>query len=250
MNLGHYIKAARRKLFPQKQFVIYDNSVLPAKHLRFNGPMFADDAFYLRTSESEARRLIDRFRCDKTSRLLEIGCGQGRLATGLLRLIGPVNYTGLDVHLPSVNWCRRYIEKTQPSYHFEHLNIGSERYNKGGVKIDHNFKFPVKDQSVDVIYIWGVFTNLEGEIMKVYLNDLKRMLLPGGKIFFTAFAEEDVPNISVNPEGYLFKEYTGPLQVVRYEKSYLFSLIAQAGLVVDDFIYGKEFDGQSEFYLS
>lgn len=250
MDLVYYIKAARRKLFPKKEFVVYENSVLPARHLRFNGPTFSNESFYIQTTESEAKRLIEKFHCDKTDRILEIGCGQGRLATGLLRLLGPVNYTGLDVHLPSVHWCRRYIEKKHPSYHFEHLNIASERYNKGGISISDNFKFPVADKSIDIIYLWGVFTNLDGGVMNVYLNDLKRMLSPGGKIFFTAFVEENVPAISINPEGYLLEEYTGPLQVVRYERNYLFSLIARAGLTVDDFIYGKEFDGQSEFYLS
>ena len=250
MDLVDYIKAAKHKLLPPKEFVIYRNSVLPAKHLRFNGPKFRDNSFYVHTAGLEAKRLIEKLGCNKGSHVLEIGCGQGRLATGLLKLIGPLSYVGFDVHLPSVRWCREYIEKREPSYHFEHLDIASERYNKDGKMIDHDFKFNIKDRSIDIIYIWGVFTNLDGEVMKVYLTDLKRMLSPGGRIFFTAFVEENVPDISINPKSYLFEEYTSPLQVVRYEKNYIFSLITQAGLVIDDFVYGKEFDGQSEFYLS
>ncbi len=250
MDLSYYIKAVKHRLLPQKEFVVYDNSVLPATHLRFNGPTFSDNSFYIQTAEAEAKRLIEKFGCNKESHLLEIGCGQGRLATGLLRLIGPLSYIGMDVHLPSIQWCRKYIEKREPAYHFEHLDIASERYHKDGKLIDHNFKFNIPDHSIDIIYIWGVFTNMDGEVMKIYLNDLKRMLSPGGKVFFTAFVEENVPDISINPKGYLLDEYTTPLQVVRYEKNYIFSLIAQAGLVIDDFIYGKEFDGQSEFYLS
>ncbi len=249
MGLNHYINAVRYKLLPRKKFVIFDRSVLPARHIRFNGRMFRDDAFYIQTAESEARRLIEKLGCTRESTVLEIGCGQGRLATGLLRLIGPLNYVGLDVHLPSIRWCREYIEKREPSYHFEHLDIFSERYNQSGKQIDENFKFNIKNACMDMIYIWGVFTNMDGGVMKIYLKDLKRMLAPGGRVFFTAFVEENVPSVSVNPKGYVLEEFTGPLQVVRYEKEYIFSLIAQAGLVIDEFIYGKELDGQSEFYL-
>ncbi|MEN6456161.1 MAG: class I SAM-dependent methyltransferase [Prolixibacteraceae bacterium] len=250
MSLVSHLKEAKHKLFPKKEFVIYKGCVLPAKHLRFNGPGFRDNSFYIHTARLEAKRLIEKLGCNSKSHILEIGCGQGRLVTGLLMLIGRLSYVGFDVHLPSVRWCRKYIEKREPSYHFEHLDIASERYHKGGRQIDHHFKFDIPDRSIDIIYIWGVFTNLDGEVMKIYLNDLKRMLAPGGRIFFTAFVEEDVPDISINPKGYLFEEYSSPLQVVRYEKNYLFSLISRAGLVIDDFVYGKEFDGQSEFYLS
>ena len=250
MILTHYLKAAKHRLFPGKEFIIFDNSIIPAKELRFNGLTFRNDSFYIRTAEKEARRLIQRLGCTPKSKILEIGCGQGRMVTGLLRLIGAVNYTGFDVHLPSVNWCQKYIESRKKSFHFEHLDVLSERYNTGGNQLNDKFKFNINDKSIDIIYIWGVFTNMEGMVMKAYLNDLKRMLAPGGKVFFTAFVEESVPEISVNPEGYLLDKYTGPLQVVRYEKNYLFSLIEQSGLRIDEFIYGQEFDGQSEFYLS
>ncbi len=250
MILTHFLKATKHKLFPGKEFTSFDNSIIPAKELRSNGLTFHNDSFYIQTAETEARRLIEKLGCTPKSRILEIGCGQGRMVAGLLRLAGPVNYTGLDVHLPSINWCRKYIESREKSFHFEHLDVLSERYNTGGKLINNNFRFDIKDKSIDIIYIWGVFTNMEGETMKAYLNDLKRMLASGGKVFFTAFVEENVPDISVNPKGYLLDEFTGPLQVVRYEKNYLFSLIEQSGLTIDEFIYGQEFDGQSEFYLS
>lgn len=248
--LKKYLRSAKHQLFPLKEFEIHDNSILPAKHLRFNSVEFRNNTFYIQTAEMEAQRVIDRLGCNKKSRILEIGCGKGRFAIGLLRLLGPINYIGLDVHLPSIKWCQKYITTLDPSYQFAHLDVASIRYHQNGKPIDDNFTFDLTDKSIDIIYIWGVFTNMASDVMKIYLNDLKRMLKPSGRVFFTAFVEENVPEISVNPESYVIDEYTGPLQVVRYEKNYMFSLISKAGLVIDEFIYGEEFDGQSEFYLS
>ncbi len=243
-----YLRFWKKKLFPPKDFEVYDKSIIPAKHLRTN--IFRDTAFYIQSAEAEAERVIDRLGCNKNSQILEIGCGRGRLVTGLLRLLGAVEYNGLDVHLPSIKWCQKHIENRHPSFHFKHLDIASQRYHKSGKQIDDSFRFNIEDKSIDLIYLWAVFTNMDPYVMKVYLNDMKRMLSPNGKVFFTVFVEENVPDVSINPEGYIFKKYNSPLHVVRYEKNYISSLISEAGLTVDVYDYGTEFHGQSAFYLS
>lgn len=130
------------------------------------------------------------------------------------------------------------------------MNIANERYNQNGKAIDGKFRFNIEANSIEIMYMWGVFTNMRAEDMKAYMNDLKRLLAPGGKVFFTAFVEEDVPDVTINPKGYLDKDYNTPLALVRYNKDYLFSIISSAGLNIDEFNYGTEFDRQSEFYLS
>ncbi|HYW33932.1 MAG TPA: class I SAM-dependent methyltransferase, partial [Balneolaceae bacterium] len=174
----------------------------------------------------------------------------GRFPIGLMRLAGPVNYTGLDVRLSSIQWCKRYIERRNPDYHFEHIDVANARSNKTGKQIEENFRFNVDDESIDIICLFGVFTNVEADVVRIYLHEMNRILAGGGKVYFTAFVEENVPDVAINPEGYLFDEFIGPLNVVRFEKNYIFSLISDAGLILDEFIYGTEFDGQSEFYLS
>lgn len=247
--LKQYLSSFKNKIYHKKDFEIYDKSILPPRNRRFNGGDYNDNAYYIQSAEAEARRVITRLGCHRESRILEIGCSTGRFAIGLLRLLGPVRYTGLDVCKSSIEWCKRYIESKNPSYHFEHLDVASERYNKNGNRIDESFKFSIEDGSIDLIYVFGVFTNMDEHTIKIYLNDFKRMLAPGGRVFLTAFVEENVPDVSVNPKGYLFEEYHGPLHVVRFEKNYIFSLISRAGLVIDEFNYGTEYDGQSVFYL-
>lgn len=250
MKVRKYLSLLKQKLFPPKEFEVYDQSIIPGKHLRLNGIAFKDRDFYIQSAEAEAQRAINQFGCSNESQILDIGCGRGRFAIGLLRLLGPVEYIGLDVQLPLIQWCQKHIESRNPSYRFKHLDIASERYHKNGKPIDNNFKFNIEDKSIDLIYLWGVFTNMAPYVMEVYLNDMKRMLAPNGKVFFTAFVEENVPDVSINPEGYIFEKYNSPLLVVRYEKDHIFSLISAAGLAIDKFNHGTEFLGQSSFYLS
>lgn len=97
-----YVKSAIRKLYPKKQFETHDGSIIPAKHLRFNGAAFKDNDYYIKTAEAEAQRAKSKLGCKTGSRVFEIGCGKGRFVTGLIRVFGQVNYTGFDVHRPSV----------------------------------------------------------------------------------------------------------------------------------------------------
>jgi len=85
--------------------------------------------------------------------------------------------------------------------------------------------------------------------MRAYLKEFLRILDDEGKIFFTTFVEENVQNISINPENYRLK-CSGPLHVVRYDKGYLFSILDGLGYSVLSFTYGTEADGQSAIYLS
>ncbi len=116
------------------------------------------------------------------------------------------------------------IEQNNTSFKFKHLDLHNERYNKKGVKADEQFSFDLESKSVDIIYLYSVFSHTTEEDFRTYLKDFSRILDDNGKIFFTTFVEEDVPDFSINPENYQLK-CSGPLHIVRYEKDYLFSII-------------------------
>jgi hypothetical protein len=58
-------------------------------------------------------------------------------------------------------------------------------------------------------------------------------------VFLTAFVEEGVPPVTVNPENYV-QECQGPCPIVRYEKGHLCSILESCGFEVERFDYGKE----------
>jgi SAM-dependent methyltransferase len=224
-------------------------SIIPTPDKRWCGFEFKNDNIYVKSAEEEANRLIRYFQCTDKSRVFDIGCGQGRLPNGIIRAIGEINYIGIDIHQGSIDWCKRYIERDHPSFRFKYLNIYNERYNKKGAKIDDNFRFELEPESVDIIYLFSVFSHtIEGD-MRVYLRDCLRILDGKGGMFFTTFIEDDVPNISINPENYQIK-CSGPLHIVRYNKEYLFSILDECGFEIHNFTHGTESDGQSAIYLN
>jgi SAM-dependent methyltransferase len=250
------IKVARslshtlRKILSRADSVSVSRSVVPRKDLRWCGPEFKDDTFYLHSAEQEAHRLVTHFGCGRHSRVLDVGCGQGRLPIGILRVIGEIHYVGLDVDRPSVDWCRRHIQKDHPSFVFEDIDIGNERYNPQGRRLNEDFRFNLGPERFDIVYLFSVFSHMTEGDMRVYLKEFARLLTDGGKVFFTTFVEENVPAVAINPEGYVFKKYVGPLHVVRYDKHHLFALLEELGYGVEDFTHRTEADGQSAIYLS
>jgi SAM-dependent methyltransferase len=247
--VGRRIIAAARRLLPGVDHVRFDGAVLPPPEKRWCGPEFKDDAYFLRSAEGEAERLRG-MGCGPASRVLDVGCGYGRLAIGLVRLFGDLAYLGLDVHRGSIDWCRRHLERAHPAYRFAWMNLENERYNPGGGAIGEAFRLPVESGSIDLAYLYSVASHLPEAHLRVYLAELARVLAPGGRVFLTAFVEEGVPPVVVNPPGYAFAKCAGPLHVVRYERGHLDAAIAAAGFHVDRFEHGVETDGQSGLYLS
>ena len=244
------LRRIKRKLLGLKDYTYADGSIIPAPDLRWCGTEFKDDSYYLKSAEKEAHRLIENLNCHPESDVLDIGCGQGRLAIGLLRTLGTCNYVGLDVDIDSIKWCQNYIQQQHPSFQFLHVPVHNERYNTQGEKLTDNFSFDFPDNSFDVIYLYSVFSHMYDYNMKIYLDEFVRLLREDGQVFLTTFVEKDVPAFTNNPENYGYNSYSSSLHVVRYEKNYLFDILTEKGFVIKDFSHRTEANGQSAVYLS
>jgi SAM-dependent methyltransferase len=230
--------------------ISYQGVTLPANHLRLCGAEFQDDAYYLASSQREVERLRTYCGLTAESRLLDVGCGVGRLAIGLSRQPGTLkHYQGIDVSPASIAWCQRHIAPRAPGFDFTHIDARNSRYNPGGQAISGQFRLPFDDGAFDIIYLYSVFSHMTLEDVGRYLEEYQRLLSEGGHIFLTAFVEEGVPDVMVNPPGYR-QQWAGELHCVRYNKDFFERLLNEKGFAVDHFVYGQETDGQSAFYLS
>ncbi len=230
--------------------VRHQGQVLPAPHLRSAGPEFKDDAYFLNSARAEATRLVDDLGLTAESRVLEIGCGAGRLPIGLLGSDVAVHeYWGVDVREDVVRWCQRYITARNPSFHFVHVDAQNARYDPDGRAIGKDFRLPVESASFDVIYLYSVFSHMLSDDVRAYLAEFDRLLAPDGRVFFTGFVEDDVPEVSVNPEDYRMA-WRGPLHCVRYERRYLEGLATRRGFRIDRVDYAIETDGQSGLFMT
>jgi SAM-dependent methyltransferase len=217
--------------------------------MRYCGLDFANDAYFVQSALEEAKRLKEVLGLGPASRMLEVGCGPGRTAIGLLYASYPVGrYDGIDVDRRAIEWCRRFIERSHPEYQFWTVDAKHERYNPHGREITTTFSLPFDPGVFDIIYLHSLFSNLIEKHVRVYTREFRRLLSPGGTVFLTAFVEEGVPPVTINPENYV-RKCQGPLCMVRYEKSHLFSLFESCGFDVERFDYGKELDGQSGIHL-
>jgi len=210
---------------------------------------YQDEQFFLDSAVAQARHLMHAVELTDRSRIVDAGCGLGRLAIGLARERPDVRYVGFDSNEQFIWWCRRYIQRAHPNFRFVHVDVENERYNPRGKRMTANFQFPVADGDADVVYLWGVLTNMAPEHMPIYVSEVSRMLRKRGRAFLTAFAEKDVPTFSVNPRGYVSYPCVGPLHVVRYEEGYLRSVLTSQSLSIKLFSYQTVDEKQSEFQV-
>ena len=246
-----YVKEIVYKLIIKSpmSYLNFNNIVLPAKYLRYCGNKFKDNKFFLSSAFKEANRLVKHFGLNINSCVLDVGCGVGRLPIGIFNQIGEIKkYIGIDVSARAIRWCQNYLNRKHPNFRFKYINIENQRYNPHGKKIDKKFSLPFDDSEFDIIYLYSVFSHMTIVDIKLYLKEFRRLLEPSGKIFLTAFVEDGVPNMNINPTDYKMM-WDGPLHCVRYEKKYFESVLKDYNFKIGKFEYGTETDGQSAFYI-
>lgn len=243
------LRMAFRRVFPWKDYVVYKGSRLPRPEARLNREDQKNNGVYLESSIAEVRRLVERLDYSPNRLLVDVGCGQGRLPIGLLRQFENARYLGIDVSEPSIRWCRTNIEALHPAYRFQHIDLVNARYNPDGAPLVEEYQLPVADGEADIVYMWGVVTNMEPEHLDTYATETARILAPGGRLFLTANVEAGVPDVSINPSGYTSFACDSPLHIVRYERNYFIDVFLRAGMVLTDYLHHGADNCQSDLYF-
>jgi len=230
--------------------VSYDGLLIPPAEVRLGGRHFKDDAAFVESGQADARRLHGAFGASASTAILDVGCGYGRLPIGLLAEFGSLDrYTGIDVAKPSIDWCIKYIATNHTGTRFVYVNAANARYQRRGRPIDDNFRLPFDDSSFDLIYLYSVFSHMETSDVRAYLHEFDRLLTPTGGVFLTAFVEDNVEDITINPRNYGPIAWQGALHCVRFNSSFFAGLVQDAQLTISQVDHGTETDGQSAIYL-
>jgi SAM-dependent methyltransferase len=228
---------------------------LPPPRLRAGGVHFRDDDAFRASAAREAERLlaevsstVGQRRDGRGPAILEVGCGAGRLAIGLLAVDARVSsYVGVDVMPAPIEWATAEITRRAPTYVFATIDVYNERYNPAGHRTATQATLPFEDGAFDAIYTYSVFSHMTTEDVLAYLGEFRRLLAPDGVAVSTAFVEDDVPDESVNPPGYGPIEWSGALHCVRFATPFFTRLVDEAGLRILRSEHGGETDGQSRF---
>jgi ubiquinone/menaquinone biosynthesis C-methylase UbiE len=234
----------------KRNYHVYNGVILPPKEMRLMGDKFYDDKFYLDSSLREGDLMVNRLRVTKDTVMLEIGCASGRSVIGLIQKAGRIKrYVGVDANIQNVNWCNKYIASKHDFCEFHYINLWHILFNPdGALKLDENFKLNFEAGTFDLLYIQSVLPNSVDWEIRIFAKEYYRLLKPGGTLFVTDFIEENVPDMTENPENYVMK-CTYPRQIVRFEKNYFIKMFTDAGFVVESYEQGTEIDFQSAVYL-
>jgi SAM-dependent methyltransferase len=146
---------------------------------------------FRRIGEELAALLVRAGKLQPDDRVLDIGCGIGRVAIPLTRVLSPAgSYDGFDIVKRWIRWCRRNITPKHPNFRFAHADIYNSHYNRSGVPATE-FRFHYADGSFDFAFATSVFTHLDVEAMRHYLAEAHRVLRPGGTLLSTFFLLDD-----------------------------------------------------------
>ena len=117
--------------------------------------------------------------------LVDVGCGNGRLAMGLLA--AGVTYIGLDVVLPCVEFCRDAFREME-AFRFVHLDVYNARYWPEGAVAPNKVVYPLDDACADVVVANSLFTHTGTlDVARRNLREMRRILKPGGRLYTTWF---------------------------------------------------------------
>jgi len=120
-------------------------------------------------------------------RVLDVGCGIGRMAVPLTGYLDGGAYEGFDVGKEMIGWCKRHITSCHPEFIFTWAPIYNQKYNPFGTVSASEFRFPYDDNSFDFAIATSLFTHLTRDEASHYLRELGRVLRPGATSLLTFF---------------------------------------------------------------
>ena len=146
---------------------------IPPAMLRFRvSELLSEESFtavgrgcaQLIVSKVEAVRGGGEFRAAR--RVLDFGCGCGRVIAWLIQQYPETEFYGVDIDAEAVEWCSRYLSgrfatnRPTPPLHYE-------------------------SGYFDIVYCLSVFTHLNEEMQDAWLAEIRRVLKPGGILLLT-----------------------------------------------------------------
>jgi SAM-dependent methyltransferase len=98
--------------------------------------------------------------------VIDLGCGSGRLAHALGREF-TIDYLGIDIVASLLDYAKT---KSPPNFRF---------------LMHRELTLPENDNTADIICAFSLFTHLLHTESYIYLEEMRRVLKPGGKIIFS-----------------------------------------------------------------
>jgi SAM-dependent methyltransferase len=144
---------------------------------------------------ASVRDTLDRHGIDiaRLGAILDLGCGCGRVVRQWASLPGRVH--GCDYNPRVVAWCRR--------------NLPFARFEVNGLAPP----LPYDAGQFDLVYALSVFTHLAEPMLRPWMEELRRVLKPGGFLIVTTHGEAYLPQLTPDEQ----RRFHEGLPVIRHE---------------------------------
>jgi SAM-dependent methyltransferase len=220
------------------------------------------DGDFMAVGAQLARHLTDYAGLKPGDRVLDIGCGNGRVAEQLSPLLagGGGSYIGFDLSLAGIRACRRRFAG-QAHMAFEHLDVWNGEYNETGKLAEIDVAFPTPDASIDLAFATSVFTHMRIGGMRRYLAEAARVLKPGGRLAFTAFAltperqASEVFAFQPFDETSMIIDPRSPERAIGHQRPAIEGAVADVGLALTSSLNGlwappSAYDGGQDLFVA
>jgi SAM-dependent methyltransferase len=159
-----------RKSTPNGQECGEDGLPIPPQYLRAG--YGATVEIWLNGGKSDIDNMMtllnsSDFFVQKGNRILDFGCGPGRMIRWLAGLAEQCEVWGVDVSARHIVWCQ---ENLSPPFNFATVTT-----------LPH---LPFEDNYFDLIYCGSIFTHID-DLADAWLLEVKRIARPGGRIYIT-----------------------------------------------------------------
>lgn len=135
---------------------------------------------------------------DDLTAMLDFGCGCGRIARHWADLRGPEVH-GCDYNPTLAGWCA------------EHLDFMEARVNQLAPPL------PYEPEQFDFVYAVSVFTHLSEPLQHAWMAEMRRVIRPGGYLFFTTKGDTHAGELSKPGHGGLAEYRAGRLVVTDHQ---------------------------------
>ena len=223
-----------------------DPLIPPKRLLRYGRREFAA------TGQADLGHLLDLAALRAGHRVLDVGCGFGRLARPLVRHLDADEgrYEGFDVDRDAVGWCRRAYSRRHPNARFLRADLFHPRFHPGGAHSAVEYRFPYDDGAFDLVVATGIHPHMLEAETAHYLAEYARVLAPGGRLFATFFVLDDASRARMaageatlqflDPEGHIaVLSEDLPEEGVAYDAAWLAAELAAGGCTFESLTPGS-----------
>lgn len=213
------------------------------------------------TGKNLAKRAVEEGKLKPDGKILDFGCGIGRMALPLTEYLTKGKYVGIDCAKGAIDWLQKNITPQFPRFTFHHLDAYNSHYNPRG-----EFSLPplFEDGTFDLAFLASVFTHTTLEQVEHYTKELALVIRPGGRCWVSFFLlndeskgwlEKRAKGENPGPSWLTFPHHDGlswynnaadPCFVIAHDEQKILELFAGYGLELQRKVYGKWCGRKSE----